>query len=297
MPIFFTPSFLKDIRTSQDSRFVRRVLEHVCNDAGDFEEGRNDHRYDGIENAWIRYVSEGKTAFRLIYIRDGDSIYFYRAGVHSVEDNLVKPKALEGIELGLPPIRAVPPMPLHAAGNGLLEFGKLVKTSQKVMLSRLMSSMLHVQHNEIILISPYYSEAVLGRRAAFGSFLDRAIEENTAVALITREPPIEQLDFFQALEERGILVYFHPTLHAKLYLFEIDEANTGPYLKEIKKTAILGSANLTDMGLALDGKGGNEELCYSLPHQQFGEAKEHAYWLINQSTDFVTFRQRRTRRF
>jgi len=297
MPIYLTPAFLDDLKSSHDARFIKRVLSHVCDDEATFVEGRDDHRFDGIPDAWIRYVSAGRTAFRMIYLRKGADIYIYRAGVHSIEDNLAAPSSILGIQvvtLGLQ-VPARQPFPAVIAPTTTL--GHLVKTSQKVMLSKLISSMLHVPHLEIVLVSPYYSELTLNRQAPLGRFLDKAIEENTVISFVTKEPEAHELEFFQSLEERGIIVYFHPRLHAKLYLFDIDEGNLGQYFGDVKKTAILGSANLTEMGLELSGKGGNEELCYSLPNSQFQEAREHAYWLMKQSTDFLTYRQRIMRRF
>ncbi|MCA3034211.1 MAG: hypothetical protein ING33_03230 [Rhodocyclaceae bacterium] len=297
MPIFLTPTLLEDLKTSQDARFIKRVLDHLCDENGDFPAGRDDHRYDGIPDAWIRYVSAGRTAFRMIYVREGPNVYIYRAGVHSVEDRLPPPAALSGIEIASPAAIQAALAPASQGSPPIVVQGHLVKTSQRVMLSRLISSMLHVPHHEILLVSPYYSEVTLSRHSPLGRFLDKAIEENTLISLVTREPGLSEMEFFQSLEERGIVVYFHPKLHAKLYVFDIDEANCNQYHRDVKKTAVLGSANLTEMGLALSGKGGNEELCYQLPSTQFREAQEHAYWLITQSTDFVTYRHRITRRF
>ena len=44
-----------------------------------------------------------------------------------------------------------------------------------------------------------------------------------------------------------------------LYVFEVDEKALGPFTKDVRRTAILGSANLTEMGLAMSGEVGNEE--------------------------------------
>src|SRR5687768_10185319 len=94
MKLFIAPQLLEDLRSADDPRFVRRVLTQILDEAGEFRKGQNDHRYHGIENAWIRYVSRGKTQYRLIYILNGDSVYLYRAGLHSIEENLAAPRDL-----------------------------------------------------------------------------------------------------------------------------------------------------------------------------------------------------------
>jgi hypothetical protein len=76
---------------------------------------------------------------------------------------------------------------------------------------------LHVAHREIVLVSPYLSEALFARNHFFGRFLDKAIEEETLVSVITRPPDQQSLGFYQHLEERGINTLFHRTVHAKLY--------------------------------------------------------------------------------
>lgn len=286
MTLLFTPSFIEDLQSADDARLIKRVLSHCSDGSGNFLPERNDHRYEGIENAWIRYVSMSKAAYRIIYIRRGADVYLYRVGPHSVEDNLAPLRSFSGIPLSALQVAERPKGELGQQGD-------LVKTSDVIMLSTLVRSMIHVPHKEIVLVSPYYSAAVLDPKAPFGRFLDRAVEENTIVHFITKGTDSTDLDFFAGLEKRGVFVYFHPRLHAKMYLFDVNTDQLNVYTRDVQATAIIGSANLTDMGLALAGDGGgNEELCYRLPPQQFSEARDHAAWLINQSADFVRFRAR-----
>lgn len=301
MTVYFTPQFLDDLKSSDDARFIRRALAHACDSDGGFVQGQDDHRYDGVADGWIRYVTRGKTAYRLIYIRRDADVYLYRVGPHSVEDNLSPPRSLEGVPLAGGITERTTGFSAGSAAGILIDVkaaqGDLVKTSQPLMLSRLVHSMVHVKHREIIIVSPYYTAQMLNSKAPFGRFLDRAVEENTAISLITRSSDSIDLEFFASLEARGICVFFHPKLHAKMYLFDVITENLNSYTRDVKATAVIGSANLTDMGLALAGEGkGNEELCYRLPVEQFEEAKTHAYWLMRQSADFLKFKRQSMRK-
>lgn len=93
MALFLYRQFLVDLRTEGDAKFARRVLSKVLDSQGHFPSDSEDHRYEGIVDAWIRYVSMGGAAIRVVYIRKGQDVFLYRAGPHSVEDNLPKPKA------------------------------------------------------------------------------------------------------------------------------------------------------------------------------------------------------------
>lgn len=298
MKLFLTHQFLADLKEADDPRLVRRVLTQIYDADGEFRKGQNDHRFHGIEDAWIRYVSRGKTAYRLIYLLIEDSVYLYRAGVHSIEDHLSPPRRLE---TAIPAVKLqsqeTAARPYNVWDPSTLDMGEILKTTQETMLKKVVQGLFHVGHLEIILISPYVSEQTISRRSPLGQFLDRAIEENTNVWLITRPPQTSRLDFYRGLEERNFGVYFYKSLHTKLYLFEVNGGTLNEYNKDMTATAILGSANLTEMGLALTGELSNEELCFQLPTTKFGEARDYAHWLISHSEDVNAYRMRNTRRF
>ena len=294
MKIHFTPEFLQDLTEIDDARFVRRVLRQVLDNDGEFRQGKEDHRYHGIQDAWIRYVSSGKTAYRVIYIRAADSVFLYRAGPHSIEDRLRAPRGLASAAV----VQAAPDTPQpQLPYQGWSDSGELLKTTQAVMLRKVVHSLRFVGHREIFLISPYVDEDTLARWAPLGQFIDRAIEEGTVIWLITRPPEPERLAFYRGLEERGMGVFFYRSLHAKLFVFDINTETLGQYTKDMRPTAIVGSANLTEMGLALSNETSNEELCYRLPAVKFSEAKDYAYWLMNHADDVAAYTLRITRRF
>jgi hypothetical protein len=59
----------------------------------------------------------------------------------------------------------------------------------------------------------------------------------------------------------------------------------------LPRTALIGSANLTDSGFCLEGSVGNEELCYRMPSYKYDEARDYVDWLIRASDDFMRFKR------
>src|SRR5688572_6803028 len=94
MKVYLTPQFINDLRDSKDGKFVKQVLDHTIDEKGAFVRGNNDHRLRGIQNAWIRYASRGSTAYRVIFIQKGETVYLHRAGLHTVENETTAPQDL-----------------------------------------------------------------------------------------------------------------------------------------------------------------------------------------------------------
>ena len=74
MTVYFLPQFLTDLSTHMDRHFARRVLQKTILRNGTFREDGDDHRYRGLPDVWIRYVSGGRSAYRVIFIRDGTHV-------------------------------------------------------------------------------------------------------------------------------------------------------------------------------------------------------------------------------
>jgi phospholipase D-like protein len=293
MPVHLTKEFLNDLRESRDARFVRQVLNHTIDQDGAFTADRDDHRYEGIRDAWIRYVTRGTTAYRVIFIRKGADVFLYRAGVHSVEDRLAPPIGV-GDALQIRPV----PAEQEAKAADAMQAGCLLKTTEATFIRRHIESMYHVKHNEISIVSPFIDLELLESRHGFGRFLDRAVEENTMVVVITSyEQDEKRLSTFKNLEERGICVYFLAGLHSKLYLFDVDLASRNNWQRGVQSHAIIGSSNLTNVGLGFgDGKC-NEELNCRIPSELFDETRLYVSKLIRMADDYkkyaFKFRSRR----
>lgn len=158
--------------------------------------------------------------------------------------------------------------------------------------------MYHVKHLEIDIVSPFLDFTLLDSKHGFGRFLDRAVEEDTIVCIVTGcDHDDGILPTFRHLEERGINMFFVPRLHTKLYLFDVDMASRNPWQKGVDSHAIVGSSNLTSCGLGLADAEVNEELNCRLPAGMFDETRTYVARLIQGADDYKKYAfKRRTRR-
>lgn len=288
------PSFISDLQIQNDANFARRVFMKLFDGDGDFREDGNDHRYHGIPNAWIRYISKGSSAFRVIYIRDGQDVHIYRAGPHSVEDNLASPKTLRSnVKANSTAGVSIPPVVQDAtlAAVAAVEKGRVIcslktPTLQQAILARSLQP-----HRDVTLVSPYLSLDLLVRTARLGRMLDRQIEDGARVTLITRPPQPEGIAPFSDLAARGVSLFFHPRLHAKLYAFKAAPERLGPFAAPLADMIVLGSANLTTSGFAGVRETGNEELSYSLPLSDSDDIESFLAMLALESLDLIGLRQ------
>lgn len=289
MPILFAREFLDDLIEAQDSKLLRRVLSHTVAEDGTFKADKQDHRYKGIKDAWIRYVSQGGAAYRVIYIRESQNVFLYRVGPHKIEDQLSAPSAFEGaVPIGSPIV--VP----EASGKDQ-RVGFLLKTKEALYLNGFLKSMYHFRHKEVYIVSPFLDLALFESRHHFGRFIDKAVEDDTHVVLITAPPKDEDLPAFKKLEERGLEVFFMPHLHAKLYLFDIDPYARNIYQEGFESIAILGSSNFTFPGTGFDDAATNEELCCALPTGLLEEIRTYVTRLAMQSDDCQGYTIKRKR--
>jgi hypothetical protein len=280
--------FMVDLMSGSDAGFARRIIRHVIDESGHFiDSARHDHKYAGIDGAWIRYASEGGSAYRVIYLKRGNAITLYRAGLHKVEDRLTDIKESEDI------LDVVEDSEQREDGDTeelATMYGQLLSSRHRVSAWKKMHSMFHVKHREIYLVSPYLTEALLEATGILGRYLDRAIEDHTCVALITAPPDSrDALYFFQRLEARGVLIYFYKRLHSKLYYFDVDITALPAHFRFVTALAIVGSANLTAAGFGIDCPA-NEELCYQIPAARMADTKAYIDNLIHDALDLATFR-------
>lgn len=233
MALFFYEEFIKDLRSEGDSKFPRRVLLKILDSNCNFLFSADDHRYDGIDNAWIRYVSMGGAGIRVIFIQNGADIYLYRAGPHSVEDNLTAPRSA-AMQLPIIPFTAASGATTNAvwqSERATVVEDRLLQNYQPRYIRKTLLSRRFIKHKAVTLISPFLSEELFTIFSPFGKVLHDLKEEGAELTLITLPPSsLEGLGFFSKLEKDGIGVLFNDKLHAKLYLFEeaAEEANSSP---------------------------------------------------------------------
>jgi hypothetical protein len=122
-----------------------------------------------------------------------------------------------------------------------------------------------------------------------GRFINKAIEENTDICLITNPPTKADISFFDTLDSLGMIILYHEKLHANLWYFEIDYEKTSRYLIEegYANSAIIGSACLTLEGLALASDPAEHlvELCYRLPIEKTSEAADYSSYILGNCID------------
>ena len=293
MGLLIYDTFLMDLRENGDANFAQRVFRKVLGTNGAFRHDADDHRYHGIADAWIRYVSAGRTAFRVIYIRRQDDVLLYRAGPHSIEENLKSPPH-GALLVGVSDAAAV----AEPAPKGALEdphVKRFWQNGRKRLLRNFLLGRRLMPHKEILLISPYVSLSLFERPHRFGTAIDNLVEDGAKVTLVTRWPAAAELEAYRELEARGIALLFHETLHAKLYIFSV-RPDANKYRDQFHDAAVIGSANLTEMGFGFDEKNFNEELCYELPLSAHEGAMEFAYQIANDSVDLARVRRELTKR-
>lgn len=291
MPIFLLPDFIADLQDQADAHFARRVLQKTLHPNGNFRPDADDHRYEGINDAWIRYVSRGRTAYRVIYLRSGANIYLFRAGTHNVEDRLAGPvpadmeAAVSVMQAGPELAAAVPAMPARAPRQApkrpINRFRRHVPTPQ---INREIFSRRNLPHKDIWLVAPFIDDHLFAPTAAFGKLLLDQVEDGASVVIITAPPKDRKIEWMEKLAERQVSIFVYPRLHTKLYCFVFDENRRyEPGLRggdQYSSLILLGSANLTSVGMALETQRVNEELCYVVPEDEIGYVESYVLELM-----------------
>ena len=228
MAVLLLPNFVVDLQARRDGHFARRVLEKTISSDGTFKESANDHRYRGIEGAWIRYVSRGNTAYRVIFIRSGANIYLYRAGDHTVEDRLTEPKPElfdSAVPIGEPEASARRALrEVSAVSRQETRWnGRFLQNRPTPQVAHAILSRRNLPHRDIWLVAPFVSPGILQPTGTLGKLLLDQVEDGASVALITRPPVDQEIGWLEQLDEREIGIYFYPRLHSKLYCFVLDD--------------------------------------------------------------------------
>ena len=127
----------------------------------------------------------------------------------------------------------------------------------------------NLPHRDIWLVAPFITPQLLLPTAEFGKMLVDQAEDGASISLITAPPKDRDINWLERLEERHISIFCYPRLHSKLYCFVLDENRKYerglPDPGKLSSLLLVGSANMTAAGLALNNGACNEELCYSVP--------------------------------
>ncbi len=148
----------------------------------------------------------------------------------------------------------------------MIEFANIIynKSVQKFLLKFYLSE---IFIKNLILISPYISK-LEGTNVTFEALLNKTLEKNITVYLITRTPCYEEqqnaIDIL--MKYNHVEIRFNEALHAKLYLCLCQE--------EVNNFAMLGSGNLTrssierniEIAMLINGYGKGKDTIRELSH-------------------------------
>ena len=306
MATLLLPDFIADLQNHSAPHFARRVLKKTVHANGSFRHADDDHRYHGVPNAWIRYVSAGRSAFRVVYIRDGDKIHLYRAGEHSVEDNLSVPKDAS-VNAAVPVAEAGPKVAVAMAAISSIEAAKALappvnrfrRNVPTPDIGRAILSRRNLPHKDIWFVAPFVNRSLFAPTARLGKLLLDQVEDGANVVLVTSPPNDKNIHWMERLQELSVDVVVYPRLHAKLYCFVFDDDRR--YERGLRggnrysSLILLGSANLTSAGLALNDARSNEELCYSVPEEEIGYVESYVLDLMERGYELEDVRRFKAR--
>ena len=304
MSVLLLPQFIVDLQEKRSAHFASRVLEKTLHSDGSFLMDADDHRFKGVENAWIRHVSRGRTAYRVIYLRSDKNIYLFRAGEHSVEKRLVGPSAKD-FETAVSISGATPELEASIAKISAqnMHMGILPTSSgfrrndiSSKRINQEIFSRRNLPHRDIWLITPFINTDILLPTAQFGQFLFDQVEDGANVSIFTSPPKDNNIEWMEMLADRSIDIFVYPKLHTKLYCFVLDENRRHdrgvPDSDKIQSLILVGSADLTKAGLALENGSCNEELCYVVPEYEMGYVETYVTNLIIHGYELPDVRMR-----
>lgn len=296
--IKFHRQFLVDLVGSGDSQLPNRVFKKMFTEAGEFRADRDDHTYKGIADGWIRVVSRGNSAYRVIYLRKSDDITLYRAGPHSVEDNLTAPGNTHGFPVISTEILEASLRPIGANASSVeidntrvaveqSEASRFMKNHESRRLYEQMIGRRLLPHKEAVLVSPFVSFDILRSTQLLGQMLDEWIRDGCNVTLITKPPDADDIPEFDLLAARGFSILYVPKLHAKAYVFRVDRTKLNRFQQHASDLLLLGSANLTNSGLNPSGirtKNPQIELSYQVAVADEDDLENFLSYLAGGST-------------
>jgi len=269
MATFLCREFVRDLIEHNDANFASRVLSKIIGPDGGFEADADDHRFRGIEDGWIRYVSRQNTAYRAIFLRRGEDVYWYRAGSHSIENRLQAPQDLFGaVAIGETP----------AGLDALMSHRnpRYLKTSEPRLLREVIASRVLVPHRNVALVTPRLSLTLFSPVGLIGQLIDRVLQFDGTVSVITKPPSQRDLTQYRWLTDRGVDLLVHPRVNARMLLFEVDHERLDKEMAHVSSIGVVGSSELTEAGLGVVGADNiHEELCYEIAGDDLDGSSEY----------------------
>lgn len=285
MATFLCREFIRDLIEHSDASFASRVLSKTVGADGGFEADADDHRYRGIEDGWIRYVSRQSTAYRAIFLRRGEDIYWYRAGSHSIEDRLQPPRDLTAaVMIGETP-SGLDVMTVHRNPRYL-------KASEPRLLREVIASRVLVPHRNVALVTPRISASLFSPVGLIGRLISGVLEYGGTVSIITKPPSQRDLAQYRWLVDRGVDLLVHPRVNARMALFEVNDEQLDVEMINVGSMCVVGSSELTEAGLGLVGaQDVHEELCYEILGDDLDGSNEYILKLADDALSLEVYIQ------
>lgn len=278
--VFVHRQFAADLLENGDPTFAKRMFSQLVDELDGSVNKKNDHRFEGIEDAWIRYASRGRTALRIIYlVRQGRTV-FYRCGVHSVEDRVSPPTLNDDtvFELAL----AEEDVEIMAKPLSIISSYR-----QPYIYSALLGRRL-IPNRSVYLVSPFIEPSLLSRGTRIGQTLDSIRSSGAEVVVISCAEEVSKFaEFHRELEARDIELVFVPKLHSKIYLFITDNAFEH-FTAQTPSLGIVGSSNLTASGIPATPETGNIETNYAVDVTSIGALESVVMDLYYRGKDYKT---------
>lgn len=312
MPVKIHTDFISDLVQVGNSDLAGRALRKCFDGGGRFiEQSKEDHRYTTIKDAWIRKISKG---MRIIYVKSGADVLLYRAGEHSVEDDLHAPRPVEAVLVEGGRIeeameasfgrarkdyaRAVEDLDLsddevraHDVRVGASRL--LYNHGERFLYSNLLGRR-YLPHKDVYLVSPYLSHSLLRSTHVFGQMLDELKEAGATIWLVTLPPrTVDDLQPFLELEARGFNVFFNDSVHAKVYAFVLNRDQLKPNQMRSEDFVAVGSANLTRSGINPNGllkKNVQYEITYQSHPADWSDIERFVLHVTELGTELGTLR-------
>ncbi|QQP99555.1 hypothetical protein [Lysobacter enzymogenes] len=272
--------FVNDLLGNGDAHFAKKIFGHVYAEAEGIANNKDDHRYHGIDNAWIRYASRGRTAYRIIYVVRSGRLIFYRCGQHSVEDSVVDPRLESDDLVELEVIE-------DEVENMTKPLSILSTNRQPYIYSALLGRRL-IPNKSVYLVSPFIDPTILARGHRLGQTLDSIRGDGSEVIVITCADQVAQFgNLHKDLAARGIELVFLPKLHSKIYLF-LTDTDRQHITAATPSLGIIGSSNLTAMGIPATPDAGNLETNYSVASSSIKDLENVVIEFYSRARDYRT---------
>lgn len=285
MATFFCPEFIQDLARSGDANFASRVLAKVVSPEGDFESDADDHRYQGIDGCWIRYVSRQNTAYRAIFIKRGSDVYWYRAGNHSIEDHLRPPQTISGaLKIG--------EAPSGLDALSVYKHPRYLKSRERRYLREVIAARILIPHKSVVLITPRITADLFSPVGLIGRLIQSVIECGGSITVITKPPAAREINSYRWLVQRGVDLLLHSSLNTRCLIFEVDHQKLDSEMAHVESIGIVGSSELTEAGIG-DGPDQSiqEELCYVIEADDLDGASEFSLRLADSAVSLEAHQQ------